>query len=537
MSKNPQPPRPAQAPESAETLQAAQVPKPAETRESAEIPKSAETLESAEVPELVQVLESAVPPKSVEIPEPVQAPELAEISESAEILEAAKAPEPAETRESAEAPKSAEILDPAKAPEPTQALEPAETSESAEALDLAKAPEPAQTRESAETLQAAQAPEPAETRESAKIPKSAETPESAEVPELAQALESAGPPKSVEIPEPAQAPEPTETSESAEILEAAKAPEPAKAPELAVAPKSVEIPEPAQAPEPVEISEPVMTLESAEVQETAGNFVGPVSPENPGGSESPAKSGRRLRSRRVALLVGSVFTVCALVGGLGYTAVTVRDADRDAGKPVWQFPETDEKGEPKSATGLSALFLPYGTHGYAPGPDLAEFGPDVEFNGEQATTLRKQSLKDLPRSTRRELEKLVDEQHIQGMAMRSYVVDSESYNYEDFVTVSVTLLRLENRTAVRRMSASFNKFLTAVDVFRKGPEIKGHKGTRCFLSPKGEKDDLDTAFCTADVGDVLVSVTADGPSPLDADFATEFFAAQLDRIDDPGQAV
>lgn len=258
---------------------------------------------------------------------------------------------------------------------------------------------------------------------------------------------------------------------------------------------------------------------------------------------------RQVRPRRIAAVAGSVLLACALIGGVGHTAVTVRDADRSAGRPTWQFPAADEddakneandKETKKPVSGLSAMLLPYGTDGYAPGPDLAEFGPDVEFSGAQATALRKQSLKELPRTTRRNVEKLVDEQHIKGMAMRSYAVRPERAGAEDThdsVTVSVTLLRLESRSAVRRMSTSVNRAFSAADVFRESPEIEGHEGTRCYLTPKGDTGDLGAAFCTAAVGDVLVSATVDGPDPIDADLTAEFFAAQLDRIDDPGQAV
>jgi len=253
---------------------------------------------------------------------------------------------------------------------------------------------------------------------------------------------------------------------------------------------------------------------------------------------------KKLRPGRIAAVVGSLVVAGAVVGGVGFTVVTVRDADRDPGKPTWKFPaaaKDDDKGgtDKKSASGLSALFLPFGTDDYQRGPDAGEFGADAEFSGAQATALRKESVKDLPRSTRRELEKLIDKQRIQGMAMRSYAVGRMDYNTTDVITTAVTLTRLDNRTAVREMATSFNGFLADTDFFRKGPKIKGHQDAQCYLTPKGKAKDeeLAAAFCTAYVGDVLVSATTDGPDPLDAKFVTKFFTAQLDRIDNPGQAV
>ncbi|MDQ0581888.1 hypothetical protein [Streptomyces rishiriensis] len=297
------------------------------------------------------------------------------------------------------------------------------------------------------------------------------------------------------------------------------------------------------------------------------NPASPVSPVSPATSEKPetglgspevvegvgadaepavVKPARKVRRPgRIAAVAGSALLACAVVGGVGYTVVTVQDADRDAGKPTWKYAppvaRDDEKTKRDGAaeSGLSALLLPYGTDGYERGPDLAEFGPDAEFSGAQATALRKESIKDLPGTSRRQLEKLIDKQHIEGVAMRSYVVGRLDYNITDAITVEVNLSRMENRTAVREAATSFNGFLAATDVLRKGPKIAGNKDAQCFLTPKAKDKDkeLGVALCTAYVGDVLVSVTADAPGTLDAKFVAKFFTAQLDRIDDPGQAV
>ncbi|NUV58682.1 hypothetical protein G6W55_03090 [Streptomyces sp. CAI-85] len=253
------------------------------------------------------------------------------------------------------------------------------------------------------------------------------------------------------------------------------------------------------------------------------------------------KPARKFRPGWVAAVAGFVVLACAVAAGVGHTVVTVRDADRDPGKPTWKFPATakDEKGEKgeKSGPGLSALLVPYGTDGYERGPDLEELGADVEFDGAEATALRKESLDGLPSRTKRELEKVIDKQRIQGMAMRSYRWREPGYFDADGMTVDVTLLRLESRTAVRRMASSYNEFLDTTDIFRKGPKIDGHKDARCYLTPKGKAGDLAGAFCTAYVGDILVSAIMAGPDPVDKAQVSKFFAAQLDRIDNPGQAV
>ncbi|MDT9698749.1 hypothetical protein [Streptomyces sp. P17] len=245
-------------------------------------------------------------------------------------------------------------------------------------------------------------------------------------------------------------------------------------------------------------------------------------------ADPPAK--KRVRPGRVAAVAGSVLLAGALVAGVGHTVVTVRDADRDAGAPLWKFPH-DKPADTKAATpsGLAGTLVPYGTDGWTRGPDLGEFGSDVALSGAQATALRKESLRDLPRTQRRQVEKQIDKAQITGMAMRSYV-SAEA-------TVSIVLSQMENRATVRSSSEFQTEVLDTLGLFRGGPKIKGYKNARCFLSPKGEDEDLDYLFCSAYQGNVLLTATADGVRPLDTNEVALLLGAQLDRIAEPGEAV
>ncbi|MEU6276087.1 hypothetical protein ABZ871_27290 [Streptomyces populi] len=248
---------------------------------------------------------------------------------------------------------------------------------------------------------------------------------------------------------------------------------------------------------------------------------------------------RRLRPGRVAAVSGAVLLVAAVIGGVGWTSATVDAADRDPGKPTWRFPKPakDKDGEAEPAEGLAGMLLPY-DEAYTRGPDLGEFGNDTELNGSQATALRKESFRDLPRTQRRRLEKEIDEEHIKGLVMRSYASsDSYAIDEKQTFTASVTLSRMENQRTVRDISRSQNRVLDALGIFRKGPRIKGHENAGCFLPPKDKTEKLDMMFCSAYVGDVLVNATVSGIKPLDGPTAARFLAAQLDRITDPGEAV
>jgi len=254
---------------------------------------------------------------------------------------------------------------------------------------------------------------------------------------------------------------------------------------------------------------------------------------------APAK--KRLPLRRIAAVAGSVLLLGAVVGGSGYTVMTVQDADRDPGRPTWQFPKAAEAKDTdtaEDAKGLRGLLMPYEAHGFDRGPDLAEFGADAELSGKQATALRKESIKGLPPAQRRQMEKQIDRQRIKGVVMRSYVNANGYAIYDDKATViGVVLTQMESRAAVRGIARGQSEFFSSVDLFRKGPKIEGHKDAKCFLTPKAKDIKLDRMFCSASVGEVLVEVTASGPAPMDKRAVATFLAAQLDRIDDPGKAV
>ncbi|MGW1724785.1 hypothetical protein ACWCQK_17830 [Streptomyces sp. NPDC002306] len=297
--------------------------------------------------------------------------------------------------------------------------------------------------------------------------------------------------------------------------------------------------------EPVESAvESMEPVESAAVAEPAEPEVSEVSEsaapvtEVPG-AVAPAPARKRPRKGRIAAVAGSVLLAGAVVAGVGYTVVTVNGADRDAGAPVWKFPKPQaDTGAAPARKGLAGLLVAYGTDGWSKGPDIAVYGADVQLSGAQATALRKQALVDLPRTRRKRLEREIDKQRTTGMAMRSYYSQKPgSFGNEDIYAVKIVLAQMESKAAVRDISTFQNELFDALDVFRKGPAIKGHKDAKCFLPPKSAKTDLDRMFCSAYVGNVLVTATADGVKPIDTKGVADLLSTQLDRIAAPGEAV
>ncbi|GAB2752956.1 hypothetical protein [Streptomyces bullii] len=360
----------------------------------------------------------------------------------------------------------------------------------------------------------APSPTPAPTAEPAPAPTPLAGPQAEGAPEPGLAV---GP-----VPEPGPAPEPTATS----------APAPASAAGPAPAPISGPTPAPAPAPAPVAAAPAAPTP-----------LPEPVTTPTP----TPVRERLRLRRGRVGVLGTSALLAVAVVAGVGYTVVTVKGADRDAGAAVWEFPKDEarsrtragaEGGEKAGGSPLAGMLVPYDTR-WGRGPDLGRFGADAALSGEEATALRKEALNGLPRTQRKRLEKAIDRQRITGLAMRSYVstTDLAPAFTADAFTMRVELARMDNRAAVRDVARFQSEFLAALDVLRKGPKIEGHENAHCFLPPKDSEQDLETMFCSAYVGNVLVTATADGAKPLDTKGAAGLFTEQLDRVSEPGKAV
>ncbi|MER5788047.1 hypothetical protein [Streptomyces sp. NPDC001980] len=250
---------------------------------------------------------------------------------------------------------------------------------------------------------------------------------------------------------------------------------------------------------------------------------------------APAAPAARPR-RRIGVFAAVGVLAVAVVAGAAYTVVTVRSADRDPGAPLWSLPKESKGARAATETGLQGMLLPYDKDRYGRGPDLAGFGSDVRLTGAQATALRKESIQDLPRSQRQQLDRQIDKNPVKGMVMRSYVYTAGAEG--DEYTMDVQLAQMENRATVRTIATAERELFDALDIFRKGPEIAGYKdSTSCFLPPAASDEKLDTMLCYGYVGDVLVTATATAAKPLDTKSAADMLHAQLERIKDPGAAV
>ncbi|MBA4865589.1 hypothetical protein H1V43_30470 [Streptomyces sp. PSKA54] len=237
-------------------------------------------------------------------------------------------------------------------------------------------------------------------------------------------------------------------------------------------------------------------------------------------------------------MLPAVLVLGALVGGLGYTKVTVDDADRTVPTVLWAD-DNDAKpgkdpagdvGRGRADTELNRLLLPVSEH-YRLGPDIGEYGNDAELSGKEAVAVMKAAGRGLTGKQRRERDKYVEKLRLKGIAMRSYT-------YGTHVRVAeMSIAQMENKKAVRDMYTFQTRLFDAVGVFRKGPSVKGFKNAACYLMPADSETDLDAMHCIAYEGELLVTMEVYGSEPFSKSEAVDLLRRQLDHIESPGEYV
>jgi hypothetical protein len=261
---------------------------------------------------------------------------------------------------------------------------------------------------------------------------------------------------------------------------------------------------------------------------------------------APAPEAKASR-RRLALGLAGALVAVAAGGGIGY-AVLNQGRNQDAGKKTtgkaWKAPEPKRTGAYGATSGgshygaLRKLLLPM-PETYVPGPDVAEFGNDAQLSGKQASDLVKERYRSLPKKQRETVRKAVDRLGIQGIGMRTYSTYGGSGGATDgeaALVVEIRLLQMTNKRAARAATDFFAAATEGTGVLRKGPTIAGHPKARCVLPPLEKGVPLDSMYCEATEGDLVISLSASGTTPLQKDDAAKLLKQQLDRVKDPGEA-
>ncbi|WP_175411003.1 hypothetical protein [Streptomyces sp. TRM64462] len=252
----------------------------------------------------------------------------------------------------------------------------------------------------------------------------------------------------------------------------------------------------------------------------------------------------RSRTRRaLGVVIPAVLVLGAASGGLAYTRKTVDEADRTVPTTLWSRAEgssgtaKDPVGnapvQGQASTPMSKLLLPV-PDDYKLGPDIEEYGNDGEISGKQATQLLKDGGRGLSGKKRRDFEKRIEKLGVRGVAVRSYLSNTND------LLVEVHIVRMKDEKHLHdlhKLRVGLAEFLK----FKKGPSIKGHKKAACYLVPmenaSGKKTELEGMDCVAHTGDIQVTVSAAGTKPFEKSDVADLVKRQLDHIAAPGEYV
>ncbi|MFF4581592.1 hypothetical protein [Streptomyces sp. NPDC001389] len=255
--------------------------------------------------------------------------------------------------------------------------------------------------------------------------------------------------------------------------------------------------------------------------------------------EAPAPSGpapAANRRKKIALTAVAV-AVALLVGGGVWAASVLADADRTVPTAYWveaggKLPST-QNAAPVPANDLTAKLLP-APSGFERGPDLAGDGNDFFVSGERAAEGFKEARKGLSGSDRKKRDDMLADLRLKGLAGRSYAATGGN------MVVEIRLMQADPK-AVGAFSEVTKKLLDLTGDDRDAPKVDGYPDAKCSLLAVGEekKERIDSLYCVAVQGDVLVSLRAYGPK--EAGFSklesTGFLKNQLSRLKSPGESV
>lgn len=251
----------------------------------------------------------------------------------------------------------------------------------------------------------------------------------------------------------------------------------------------------------------------------------PAAPLTPPSAGIPERRGRRLPR----LVPAAAVLVAAVGGATAYAALhhghstAAHAAPRPSGTPS---PSFGARSGGAHFGSLRDLLLPP-PDGYSLGPDDGVMGNDTALTGSALSSHLADVFPGVPDADRRTLQRELGATGIRAYGLRTYRDTSGDLD------ITVTLVQLN--PAAARNAARFDAALfQASGAGRKGPAVPGHPEAHCYVPPPASGDALGGLLCFADAGDLMATMTVDGPNPLDAAAPARLYGAQLDRIAIPG---
>ncbi|WP_419996096.1 hypothetical protein [Streptomyces boninensis] len=241
--------------------------------------------------------------------------------------------------------------------------------------------------------------------------------------------------------------------------------------------------------------------------------------------------------RRLVTALSAVLVLAAVAAVVGFTSLQVKNADRTVSTKLWRTTEHRPPKAPAPVHPLAKKLLPVPAD-YRLGPDIQEYGNDTVLTSRQATAVFKEGGRDLPPAQRRAHSAAVAKLRLKGLGMRSYMLEDKGFPGQDSTLVAeVQLAQMANKQAAAGIAAYRAELGRSLRGFRKGPKIDGHRSASCFVMPTTMDTPINSMYCTATDGELLVTMTAYGKHGKLHSEAVTLLRRQLDRVEGPGEPV
>ncbi|MFB7467584.1 hypothetical protein ACFCZ1_29520 [Streptomyces sp. NPDC056224] len=248
----------------------------------------------------------------------------------------------------------------------------------------------------------------------------------------------------------------------------------------------------------------------------------------------PVEPARKVGRRKLALVAAGV-AVAVLAGGGVWAASALGNADRSAPTAYWvaegeRMPKAGETG-PVPANALTGKLLPV-PQDYSPGPDLDGDGNDFFVTGEKAIEGLKEAGGGLSTSERKKRDEALAGLKLKGLAGRGYT------GRQGDLVIEVRITQADPQT-LGAFSEVSKKLLDITGDGREAPKVDGYPDARCALVAVGEekKEKIDSLYCVAVEGDVMLNFRAYGRKPFPTSDAVGFLKNQLSHLKSPGESV
>ncbi|MGF1431435.1 hypothetical protein [Kitasatospora sp. LaBMicrA B282] len=245
-------------------------------------------------------------------------------------------------------------------------------------------------------------------------------------------------------------------------------------------------------------------------------------------------------ARRVAIAAGA--TAAALLAGVGLglgilhrsAPTPPRAAPAPTSAPIPAPTSAATAGRPAFGVGpdgvhfgsLRDLLLPVPA-GFTLGPDDAGQGDDTELTADQLGNHLDELVKELPEGQRAAVKSALQAAGDRAAGVRSYRTDDGRL---------AATLWLDQLAQPSTQAGAALTGAPAADpgLFRDGPLVPDHPEARCFQPQLDPAAPLDGLQCTAQAGDLLVTMHVEGVAPLPLGEAVALFHEQLRRLALPG---